>query len=154
MGIESTPTVLRLCRSGVNCRKIGIGLSPSDVVRSWLRLQIRLECIPHSCYMYTKCYRTLICCGWVYGSTLTVLHLCRSGVDCRKTGLGLSPSDVVRSWFRPQTRLECIPQSCYMYTKVYRTLIFCGWAYGSILTVLRLCRSGVICRKIGKWLSP
>ncbi len=32
-------------------------------VMSWLRLQTRLECIPHPCHMYTKCFSTLICCG-------------------------------------------------------------------------------------------
>ena len=107
--------------------------SPSDVVMSWLRLQTRLECIPHPCHMYhTQCFSTLICCGWTYGCTLTLLHLCRSGVDFRKIELSPSPSDVVMSWswLRLQTRLECIPHPCHMYTQCFSTLICRGWVYG------------------------
>jgi hypothetical protein len=29
----------------------------------------------------------LICCGWAYGSTLTLLRLCSTGVDFRKIEL-------------------------------------------------------------------
>ena len=142
-------TLLRLCRSGEDFRKIGVGRSLSDVVMSWLRLQTCLECIPHPCHMYTQCFSTLICCGWAYGSALTLLHLCRSGVDFRKIGLSPSPSDVVMSWLRLQTRLECIPHPCHMYTKCFITLICRGWAYGCTLTLLRLWRSGVYFGKLG-----
>ncbi len=34
-------------QAGVNLRNIGISLSPSDVVMSWLRLQTPVDCIPH-----------------------------------------------------------------------------------------------------------
>ncbi len=151
----STLPLLRLCRSGVDFRKIVLSpASPSDVVMSWLRLQTHLECIPHPCNMYTQCFSTLICCGWAYGSTLTLLGLCRSGVDSRKIELSPSPSDVVMSWLRLQIRLECIPNPCHMYTTCFITLICHGWAYGCILlTLLGLCRSGVDSRKIGVWLS-
>jgi hypothetical protein len=117
-------TLLCLCRLGVGFRKIGVGQSLSDVVMSWLRLQTCLERIPHPCHMYTQCFSTLICCGWAHGSTLTLLHLCRSGVDFRKIELSPSPSDVaVMSWLRLQTHLECIPHPCHMYTKCFITLI-------------------------------
>jgi len=149
MGIWVYHYMLCLCRSGVDFRKIGVRQSLSDVVMSWLRLQTCLECIPHPCHMYTKCFSTLICCGWAYGSTLTLLRLCRSEVDFRKNELSPSPSDVVMSWFRLQTRLECIPHPCHMYSKCFGTLVCCGWTYGCTLTLLCLCRSGVDFRKIG-----
>jgi len=76
--------------------KIGVWLSPCDVVMSWLRLQTPVDCIPHPNPMYTKCFSTLICCEWAYGSTLTLLPLCWSGLNFRKIGVRLSPSDVVR----------------------------------------------------------
>jgi len=46
------------------------------LVMSSLRLQTHLECIPHPCHMYTECFITLICHGWAYGCTLTLLGLC------------------------------------------------------------------------------
>jgi len=142
-------TLLCLCRSGVKFRKIGVGQSLSDVVISWLRLQTCLECIPHPCHMYKQRFSTLMCCGWANWSTLALLRLCRSGVDFSKIELSPSPSDVVMSWLRLQTCLECIPNSCHMYTKCFSTLIRCGWAYGCALTLLCMCRSGVEFRKIG-----
>ena len=77
MGIWCTLTLLRLCRagSGVDFRKIELSPSPRDVVMSWLRLQTRMECIPHPCHMYTKCCNTLICRGWAYGCALTLLPI-------------------------------------------------------------------------------
>ena len=113
-----------------------MGRSLSNVVISWLRLQTCTDCIPHPCHMYTQCLSTLICCGWAYGCTLTLLRLCRSGVEIRKIELSPSPSDVVMSWLRLQTRLECIPHPCHMYTKCFSTLICRGWAYGCALTLL------------------
>ena len=116
---------------------------------SWLRLQTCLECIPHPCHMYTKCFNTLICCGWAYGSALTLFCLCRSGVDFRKIELCPSPSDVVMSWLRLQTCLKCIPHPSHIYTKCFNTLICHAWANVCILTLLCLWRSGVDFRKIG-----
>jgi len=85
MGIWVRPyTMLCLCRSGVEFRKIGVGQSLSDVVISWFRLQTCLECIPHPCHMYTQCFSTLTCRGWAHESTLTLLCLGRSRVDFGK----------------------------------------------------------------------
>jgi hypothetical protein len=53
-----------------------VWLSWSDVVMSWSRLQTPMKCIPHPYHMYTKCFSTLICCGWAHESTPTLLHLC------------------------------------------------------------------------------
>jgi hypothetical protein len=53
-----------LGRAGVDFRKIELSPSPpSDVVKSWLRLETHLESIPHPCHMYTQCFSTLICFG-------------------------------------------------------------------------------------------
>jgi hypothetical protein len=34
------------------------------------RLPTPIDCIPHSYWLYTKCFSTLRCCGWAYGYTL------------------------------------------------------------------------------------
>ncbi len=115
--------VLHLCRSGVDFKIIGVWASLSDVAMSWLRIQTPMDCIPHPYHIYTKCFSTLICCGWAYGSTLTLLRLCRSGVDFRIIGVGLSPSDVVMSWLRLKTPIHCIPHPYHMYTKCFGTLM-------------------------------
>ena len=119
----STPTLLCLGRSGVDFRNIELSPSPSDVVMSRLRLQTCLECIPHPCHMYTKCFITLICGGWTYGCTLTLLRLWRSGEYVGEL-VGQSLSDVVMSWLRLQTHLESIPHPLsisYVY-KVFQHL--------------------------------
>ncbi len=85
-------TLWCLSRWGVEFRKIGTGQSLSNVVMSWLRLQTHLESILHPFHMYTKCFITLICCGCAYVCALTLLCLCRSGVEFRKIGLSPSPS--------------------------------------------------------------
>ena len=122
---------------------------PEHVAMSWLRLQTPVDCIPHPYCMYKKWFSTLICCEWAYGCTLTLLCLCRSGVDFRKTGVGLSLSDVVMTWLMLQTPVDCIPHPYCMYKKYLSTLICCGWAYGCTLTLLRLCGSGWILGKLG-----
>ncbi len=92
-----TLTLLHLCRLGVDFRIIKVDLSPSDVGMAWLMLQTPVDCIPHLYWMYTKCFSTLICCGWTYGSTLTLICLERLGVDFRDIGVDLSLTDVVMS---------------------------------------------------------
>jgi hypothetical protein len=86
---------------------IGVDLSLSDVVMSWLRLNPPMECIPHLYWMYKKCFSTLICFEWAYGYILT-LCLCRMGVDFWDIGADLSLSDVVMSWLRLQPPVEII----------------------------------------------
>jgi hypothetical protein len=93
--------------------------------------------------MYTKCFGTLICCVWAYGSTLTVIRLCRSGADFGVLGVDLSKCDVIMSLLRLQQASDWIPYPYWMYTKCFDILICCVWAYGSTLTVIRLCRLGV-----------
>jgi hypothetical protein len=46
------------------------------VLVSWLRLKTPIDCIPHPYWMYTKCFSTLRCCGWVYECIImAVLHV-------------------------------------------------------------------------------
>jgi hypothetical protein len=39
---------------GLNCWKIGVWPSLSDVVISWLRVQTPIHCIPYPCHMYSN----------------------------------------------------------------------------------------------------
>ncbi len=99
--------------------KPGVWLSPSDVVKSWLRLQSPLDCIPHpyyiNVYIYTVCFSTLICFGWTCGCTLILIYLWRWGWIFGKLGVWLSSSDAVKSWLRLQSPLDCIPHPYYIY---------------------------------------
>jgi hypothetical protein len=108
---ECTLTLLRLCRWGLVFGKLGTWLSPSDVVRSWLRLQNPIDYISHPYHIYNKCFSTLICCGWAHGCTLTLLRLCRWEWIFGKLRTWLSRSDVVRSWLRLQSPADFHPTS-------------------------------------------
>ncbi len=55
-----------------------------------LRRQAPVDCILCPYWMYVKCFSTLICCEWAYGSTLTLLRLCRSGVDLAEASKSVS----------------------------------------------------------------
>ncbi len=72
--------------------KVGVWVRPNGVVVSWLSLRTASEGIPHPyhIYMYTKCFSTLMCCGWTYGYTLTLLYLCRWGWIFGNWGVGES----------------------------------------------------------------
>ena len=127
--------------------KLAVLLSTSDVVKSWLRLQTPIVCILHPYHIYTKCFSTLICCGWTCGCTLTLICLWRWGWIFGKFGVWLSPSDIVKSWLRLQSTVDCILHPYHIYTKVFSTFIGCGWAYKSALTLLHLRRWELICGK-------
>ena len=92
----------------------GVDLSPSDVVMTWLKLQTHMDCCPHPYWINTMCFTILICYEWVYWSTLTLLCLCRLGVDIRGYWGSLSLSDVVMSWLRLKPPVECIPHPYWM----------------------------------------
>jgi hypothetical protein len=59
-------------------------------------------------------------------------------------GVLLSLRDVVivMSWVRLQQASDWIPHPYWMYAKCFGTLIWCEWSYGSILTLLGMCRVG------------
>ena len=101
----------------MNFRKNGVWPSLYDVVRSWLRLQTPIDCIPHPYWMYTKCFSTLRCCGWAYhGYTLMLEYIVEVGVNFRKNGVWPSLyDDVVRSWLRLKTPIDCIPHPYWIY---------------------------------------
>ena len=61
---------------GENFQEIGVDLSPSYVGMACLMLQTPIDCIQHPYWMYIKCFSTLICYEWAYGSTLTLLSMC------------------------------------------------------------------------------
>ena len=78
---------------GVNIWKVGVWGRPNGIVVTWLRLQTALEGIPHPYHMYTKCFSTLICCGWMDGHMGAPLpcYTCVSGGECLESwGVGES----------------------------------------------------------------
>ena len=121
---------------------LGVDLSLSDVVMSWLRLQQASDWTPYPYWMYTMCFGTLIRCEWAYGSTLTLLGQCRGGVDLGVWGVDLSLSDVVMSWLRLQEASDCIPHPYWMYTKCFGSLIWCERSYGSTPYTVRPVQGG------------
>ena len=127
---------------GVDFLETWIWLSPSDVVKSWLRLQSPLDCIPHPYCICLMCFSTLICCGWAHGCTLTLFCLFMWEWIFGKLRACWSPSDVVMSWLRLHSLANSIPHPCQIYTKCFVTLICCGWAHGCTLTLFHLCRCG------------
>ncbi len=76
MGIWVYPYTVTPVEVGGIFWKIGVWLSPSDVVMSWLRLQTPMKCIPHPYHIYKKCFSPLICHGWTHEPTPTLLGLC------------------------------------------------------------------------------
>ncbi len=121
--------------------------SLSDVVKSWLRVQSPVDCIPHPYYVYTKCFSTLICCRWTCRCTLILIHLWRWVWIFGKLEVWLSLSDVVKSWLRLQSPIDCIPHPYHIYN-VFSTLICCGWTCGCILILICLWRWGWIFGKL------
>ena len=77
-----------LVQVGVNFWKVGVWVKANGVVVSWLRQQTASDCISHPDLMYTKCFSTLICCGWTYVCTLTLSYRCKWGWFFGKLGCG------------------------------------------------------------------
>ncbi len=136
MGIWVHPYAITPLEVGVDFRKIGVWLSPGDVIRTWLRLQSPVDCIPHPYHMNVKCFNTFICCGWASVCTLMLIYLWRWGWILGKLGVWLSPSGVVMSWLRLQSPVDCIPHPYHTYVKCFSTFICCGWAYRCTLIPL------------------
>ncbi len=113
-----------------------------NVMVEKLRLQQASNWIPHPYWMYMKCFGTLICCVWAYGSTLTVTVICLCtgcGVDLPKwycyvmveatTGFRLDFTSILD-----------------VYKVFWKVLVRWYGVYGHMgspltLTVIRLCRS-------------
>jgi hypothetical protein len=101
MGIWVYPYTVTPVQAGGEFWIIGVGRSLIDAVMSWLRLQTHLESTPHPCYMYTKCFSTLINCGWSYGCALalTLLPILLGSYFVVLCHLW-SHYDVIMSWLR------------------------------------------------------
>jgi len=65
------------------------------------------------------------------GASIAVLHV-QVGVNFRKNVECPSLYDIVVSWLRLQTPIDCIPQPWHIYAMCLSTLRCCGWAYGCI----------------------
>jgi hypothetical protein len=75
------------------------------------------------------------------------------GVSFWENGVWPSLYDVVVSWLRLQTPIDCIPHPYWMYTKCFSTLRCCGWAYGYIIIAVLHVQVEVNLRKNGVWPS-
>jgi hypothetical protein len=64
---------------------------------------------------------------WVH--PYAVIHV-QVVVNFGENGVWLSLCDVVVSWLRLQTPIDCIPHPYWMYKKYFSTLRCYGWAYG------------------------
>ena len=119
--------------------------SPCDVMMTWLRLKSPVKCIPHPYDndTYTKCFSFFICWGFTCGSTLTQWYISAGlGWVFEITGVDPTPCNVL------QQASDWITNLYWMYTKCFGTLICWVWAYGTTLTLFRICRSGV---DLGFW---
>jgi hypothetical protein len=125
----------------------GVDLSMGDAVMSWLRLQQASNLIPHPLW-----------CEWGYGSTLTLLGLCRWGWTLAFLGVSLSWSDVVIfPWLTEATtgfRLD-LTSIYLMYRKCFGTLIYGvnGHMGSPLCTLLGLRRWGLDLESFGVDLS-
>ena len=61
------------------------------------------------------------------GTSLCSLYIVQVWVDFRENGVLLRLNDVVRSWLRLLTPIDC---TYWMNTKYFRSLRCCGWAHG------------------------
>jgi hypothetical protein len=80
---------------------------------------------------YTKCLSTLRCWGsWAYWYTLKSYYICsmQVGVNFRENGVWPSLYDVLVSWLRLQTPIDCIPHPYWACANCFSTLRCCGWA--------------------------
>lgn len=92
MGIWVIPCTATLVQVGMDFRMNGVMLSPSDVVRLWLRLRTHTDFIPHPLKCIQRVLATYYAVKWACGSTLTLLRfLCRWGWIFRWLGYGFEP---------------------------------------------------------------
>ena len=75
------------------------------------------------------------------------------GVSFRKNGVWPRLYDVVVSFLRLQTPIDCIPHPYWIYTKCLSTLRCCGWAYGYIIIAVLHVQVGGILGEMGYGLA-
>jgi hypothetical protein len=66
------------------------------------------------------------------GASYAVIRV-QVGLNFRGNGVWPSLYDVVVSWLRLQTLIDCISHPYWMYTTSFSFLRCCGWAYGCII---------------------
>ena len=143
----------------LHIRTFEVCLSPSDVVSPWLKFQTKTDCIPqHPYYMYVNYLAPCYAVDWHMGPSLHCYAFVQVGRWSWILGnLGCIWSEwycKVRSWGSKQT--ETVSHSIHIickHTKCFSTLPWCGWAYGSILTLLHMCSWGCIMKLGCVWLS-
>ena len=121
-----------------------------------------MECIPYPYWIYTKCFTTLISYEWEYGSTLTLLCLCRFGMDFRGYWGRPEPEWCFNAMVEAQTphgvHLTSILDLYKVFYHLYMlwmgirvhplTLLCpcnCGWSFGEIGVDLSPSDVGMIC---------
>ena len=67
---------------------------------------------------------------WVHPYAVICVQV---GVGFSKNGVWPSLCDVVVSWLRLRTSIDCILHPYWMYTKCFCTWKCCRWAYGCTL---------------------
>jgi len=84
---------------------------------------------------------------WVYPYVVICMQV---GVSFRKNEVWPSLYDVVVSWLRLRTPIDCIPHPYRMYTKCFSTWGCCRLAYGyTLMLYYYMCRWGWILGKMG-----
>ena len=120
-----------------------------DVAVSWLTLQTPIDCIPHPYWIYKVFYQLgMLWMGisWVHPNAVIRVQV---GVSFRKNGVWPRLYDVVVSFLRLQTPIDCIPHPYWIYTKCLSTLRCCGWAYGYIIIAVLHVQVGGILGEMG-----
>jgi hypothetical protein len=124
------------------------GVSRCDVIMSKLRLQQSSDCwIPHTYWMYTKCFGTLICYLQANWATLAVVRLCRLGLD-----FGILWVDCVYLWAHVMSWCQSwgynsLQTESHIHIGCIQSVLapwYAVYAYGATLAVIPcLCRLGV-----------
>ena len=104
------------------CAGLGWIFGDIGVAWAWVMLQCHgwgsnppVECIPHPYWINTMCFTILICYEWVYWSTLTLLCLCRLGVDIRGYWGRPEPEWCCNDMVEAQPLMDCFPHPNWMF---------------------------------------
>ncbi len=122
------PTVL-----GSDVGVLGRSCSQNVIIMSWLRLTATANCYLHPYQKYTKCLSTLICCQWVYSSSLTQIYPDYLAQILVQDHLW-SQNVVITSWLRLTATSNCFQHPYQTQTNCLSTLICCLRRYSSSLT--------------------
>ena len=113
----TTLSLIPPLRRGSIFRNTEVGTDLSDVVTSEMSLKAHLECFTNPCYIYIKCFWTLISCEWVYGTILSLIPPPKPRVNFQEFGGRDQPIWLATSEMSLKPHLECLTNPCYMYIK-------------------------------------